>query len=475
MARNTRQIFVKQLRRFAFPMGFFLAVITYVLVFEGPLTRRPVFQGNALEYIRDSQQPLWSSRFWRGIRTPVLPLLIKACFHNYLAVSVVQTLLSAFSWATFAFVAGHQFRTRSARFLLYAVLFLLAVSKTTTSYNRVLLSESLSISGFLILLSLLLHFFRSLARSTCYESVRRMRISILLQACLIVVISGIYLFTRDGNTMALALLLVILTLARFSGALRRTFFRRTYPFMAGVLLLLLVGNTYWAGSRVLWKEAFFNIITSRVLEVPEYTAYFEERGLPVTPELRTFVGKPFYYNNRQMLRLNDVRVWVANKGKAVYTTFLLTHPRHTFGLAWKEAKIAATRELGFFYSGYPYDGRMPHVLQMGISLIQLGKPLLYMSLAAMIGLFFAGLLGRTGEDLRLFPIAWLIYESAASLIFVIHADVYETSRHCLVPILGLQIGIWLLLATGLEQCVRAVAARIERNASVNVDNDAQIV
>ena len=81
---------------------------------------------DGLDYYNLAHQTLFSSAFWCGSRSFILPLLIKLCFYQIPLVFAVQLLLSILAWC-FALWVSYQLSNESHRWFSILMIFLLGV------------------------------------------------------------------------------------------------------------------------------------------------------------------------------------------------------------------------------------------------------------------------------------------------------------------------------------------------------------
>ncbi len=110
---------------------------------------------DTLSYLSLAEAPVVDPSFWAGERPPALPL-----FYRLLGVTetrveqaaIAQFVLSVAAWTTLAAVIAARLRTSWLRPPAFGLLLLFALTEDISMWDRLLLSESISLSTLALLL-----------------------------------------------------------------------------------------------------------------------------------------------------------------------------------------------------------------------------------------------------------------------------------------------------------------------------------
>jgi len=243
---------------------------------------------------------------------------------------VVQTIIGLVSWIVLAVQFGAVLQNRMIRYSAQIWLLLLALSAPVLQWNRIILSESLSISFTVLLFAAGLR----LVRRTDVGSVALFLLAAIL-----------WTFSRQVDAFITAGLAVPI----FVLAWRRPHSRRLAFWTAlGVILIGIWGTvTTFQTSTVSpghlaptnpSEAQLAGIVQFRAATDPAELNYFRAHGLPETPALKipppfSTVGQPVnvdqFANPYAEYRLADdpqFKRWANREGQSVYLKYLVSHP-----------------------------------------------------------------------------------------------------------------------------------------------------
>lgn len=373
---------------------------------------------------------------------PALPQLFFLAFPSPLAVSVAQGALSFGAWLWLAFRMAGLLTTATPRFRLgvFAVTLWGALGGNVLFWNRMLLTESLTLSALCLFLGSWLRVWQT----------GRGWVALLL--------SGVApLFLRDTMLYFVVPLVSVIGIAHG---------RR--PAFWGLLSTLIVatfsaGYLADAGGRHL--SPLTNSLYHRVLPDPAATAFFAARGMPQTKDVMICAGRYAYTCPAP----EALQRWVIADGKAVYQAWLLyTLPARTIDLArW----FLTDAVPGRLYRGYP-EPPIASRFYSALSLLPMGFPLTGPLLAglAVVAFLRAGY-GRWRQGWRFggaegIWLAWIVV-AGANLFVSYWGDAMEVKRHALIPCLtltlafsGLLFRLWSLPFSGNPKGSRGFCAAL---------------
>ncbi len=372
---------------------------------------------------------LFDRQFWIGGRPFTVPLFYKLLGGNPIVIGWFQLLFSIFCWSVLAVFVARNLKFPAMQLLACVVLLLFSLSLEITLWDGDILSESLSLSLLVLMVTIGLWLVQGW-RCT--------------KAILWIVVSVLWVFTREPNAW---LALVLGGLFGLLGLFWRS--RRLYLVLAVVLVGLFYFSSLSSNLSQRWVYPFLNILAQRILPNPDRTAIFERQGMPVTPVLLSLAGKWGHSNDQAFYRapeLGGFRNWLYAHGKRSYLLYLASSPFETV--------VSPLRSLGTLLSppirGYaPPDYKPILPGWLGEILYPHSKLLLaFLGLAA-TGLFVYTVFSHKGSTLGVVSmiLVLLVYPHIA---IAWYGDALEVERHAIQAGIQLRLGLWSLLLSGLD-------------------------
>jgi 4-amino-4-deoxy-L-arabinose transferase-like glycosyltransferase len=245
----------------------------------------------------------------------------------------LQTLISIGSWIALAVQLGRVLRTPTIRLVSLVFVLLLSLSPPIFQWNRIVISESITISMTVLLLASAL----ALAR----------RMDARALACFLVV-ATLWTFSRQVQAFVVGTLVIPFLLV----AWRQSRVRRV-ALAGGIGIAVIAVWGTWAALQTSQispagltatnpsEVQFAGIMQYRAGADPAELSYFRDHGLPPTPALQqpppfTRVGQPVnvfqFADPFAEYRLADdprFKQWAQDDGEHVYLKYLITHPSTT--------------------------------------------------------------------------------------------------------------------------------------------------
>jgi|GEM_PF-6917398 len=245
-----------------------------------------IFKSSYIQYSPDSflykalsQQPLTLHFLVHGDRSPTLPILLKL-FKSEIAFVWFQLCFFYLSWMTLFMVLRKVVKTYLAYIALVCVLASLSIAQTFFSWHKLILTESISLSGAVLLLALLCRFLIS-------ERVTNFAFSTTMVAWVV------WQFTRDSNTYFSLMIaigfMVICSIARFSE--RKNEKWKKGQMLAFAMCLFASFQLFSINSSERWKFPLVDVIGLRILPNPVLTSEFVAMGMPMNEKVLCFRGK----------------------------------------------------------------------------------------------------------------------------------------------------------------------------------------
>ena len=383
------------------------------------------------EYYMLARLPLADGQFWGAVRPPITLLFYKL-FGGYdpeadgyyyktwdwdrngFHVDDAGLLLgqTTFSLAAFSFLAlacAGTARTEKGRLFLFVFPLLFSFVPRVARWNFIALSESLSVSLFVVFTGAWI-LFLSTRRLPWLAGV----------AAAALLWGGV----RDTNAYVLVMIAGIVTIAMVSIKSSAARIPMTALCIWFIGIFTLSSYSAEAGGR--WIFPFYNVMGKRILPVPEYVSWFSNHGMPIDSALLEQAGKwasddGWAFFNEP--RLEEFRAWTLDHGKSTYAKFLIFHFTHSmtapvFGFSDKRVGFllignGLTICLAFVSWRRRWLHRFPH----------LAVPLIMVLLSV--------------------PHAWLAW----------HGDAMATDRHSLTAFMQVPLGFMLLLLYVLDRIV----------------------
>jgi hypothetical protein len=380
-------------------------------------------------YLEVARQPVFSSDFWAGARPWTVPLLYKLLPDTNGARTAGQLVVSILCWSALAVSVARCLRPRAAAVAGFALVLAFSLVFAVIRWDRLVLSESVSIS----LTAAVLAAWLWLVRSPGPRAV----VGVLA-------ITLLWVFTRDSN----GLLAALTALPALAWAVRPGAIDRRWPVLLtvglGAIFALNLASTGTEEAKLRRQERpILHVVGRRVLANPGQEAYFRRHGMPAPP--------PRVRRHRHELAAIGVTVpsdpatdaflrWVHERGRVTLARYLVTHPGQTVGSVVRFRK----RLLRGVTIGYrPPDARevLPERLASALYPERPRSVVLWLAIV----LVAAGATAVAAGPSRL----WLVPLAAIALqlphaILVYHGDTLEVPRHAVVMAITLRLAILLL-------------------------------
>ncbi|MFC2172002.1 hypothetical protein ACFLU6_05145 [Acidobacteriota bacterium] len=375
-------------------------------------------------FIDMASQPLFGSGLWAGLRPPVVPLIYKILGNHSGLVVLFQWLLSVICWSLLALSLTRVIKLKWLKIVACGVVLLFSMSTEIIVWEKIIQSESITLS----LLALFVASWLWLLQSWQWT-----------KALVTMAVAALWVFTRESNAWIVLCLAVILII---TGVVWRS--QRRGLVMAAVFIGLFLINDISSNAGQRWIFPFLNVLAKRVLPDPAYLAYFEQRGMPVSPALMRRSTRwassddwAFYHDPD----LEEFREWMHRSGKSTYVRFLLTDPSRTLQDPLRNLETLIYIDTGYFA---PLD--FIPILPKSVNDIVFFRRFVLVfawSVAVSFGIALA-LAVRQRRLIWIVPLL-LIFLAYPHGIIVWHGDAMEVERHALQLSVHLRLGFWMLL------------------------------
>ena len=427
-------------RRTNFMLAFLFIVYAIVrLTSNLPALSKPRELADTVSYLRISNESILNDKFWGDGRPFVFPLLLKISNQDVELASLLQLGFSILAWGFLAITISASMRTWWLQLFSFGMILSLSIVRHLASWDYVIMTESLSISWFVLFLA---------AGIWLMQAWRGYKV-------LVLIIIGFFLaFTRDTNAYLLLMLAGMLIL---SILFRWMHVRALIPVIFLLIIFYLSNFSSDHGGR--WIFPLNNSIGQRVLTNPQALDYFEACGMPVTPELLAQTGEFANGNDRAFYTdpaLEEYRIWLKEHGKSCYMKWLVSDPARSVGDTFAQFQELMTFSELDKYFARRYDPVIPYYIEPAIYPVKYILPLwAVLTLAAL-----AAIWKRAWTKNILWGIYVLLCLPILPHLFIVwQGDAMAPERHALSVGLQLALSLWLFIFLIVEQGVEYFQSR----------------
>lgn len=395
------------------------------------------------DYLQQSKIPLNSREFYaphqQGTFFPrpfTIPLFYKLAGSNPEQIIRMQKFVHSLATLFLAYSLLLIINGAWIRYLVLFSVYLLMSWWNILGWASQLLSESLSMS---LLFCWIASFLLMWKKKNLFFILVHLPVTILFS------------FTRD--TWPYIIILFYMLVSVFTLVSKRSFFPKVFFLLAcSVILFLVQLNTAQVGHR--HRLPLMNSFAVRILSNPDYTAWFELRGMPDVKKLH-----PVYrhvditldsdrhkiwnlYWNPDYQGFSD---WTIDKGRKEYMKFMLAHPSYFFLFHETKQQIQRIFAYNLWYT--------PEI--RGYSrLTESVFPLFKIISVSFFCLLLVFLFFRKKDPVLLFPVLlWLIF--IANVFLSYNSDALEVERHLFITMIAIQLigitSIGLILDQGISR------------------------
>jgi len=424
-------------------VAFSLVGIAVLLWFVLPLDAAPkAFPDN---YLIRARWSLLEPIFYTYDRPFMTSLFYKLWRYTPAWIVLGQHVLSLAAWSTLGVVIASRVSATGWKLAVFWLFALAATSRPIGGWNVCLLSESLSLSFLALFVAALIRLYHrpsilgsmALALAAALLALTRDQMAYFVPACAWLMVPFTFLYRKEQPG-------------------RMTHFLVFAGF--ATVLFLFASHTSRIGKR--HQFPLLNVFCQRVIEDPEHTDWFRQRGAPIDALIdarHDWRGEWASSHDWALYRepeYQSFRTWVVEEGRGAIGLFLLSHPIYTFRTVWE----ARGRILRPDLSGYTGRGPQTIVNRLATSL---WKPFSnWVWLVIVVGY------GVMVFSHRLEPMPIVMVAAALAIgILVFHADAMEVERHSLSVGVAVQLAVWIMLVGMLPPLWRAARARLKQARS----------
>ena len=405
----------------------------------GSRVPKAVELGDTTSYLEGAGMELSDPAFFSERRPWGILLVYKLLGGSLASIGIAQLAFSTIAWLFLAWMFVGSLRSSGGKFLGFVVILGISLSPTVQVWNHAGLSESFSITIMIIILAL----FTGLLQRWKWSFF----LSLIFFFALWVSIHEVNLYLG---------LLVAITLLTF-GLIRKNF--RIFLVLAFSIAIMLVINSHLSSLYALprWALPVAEVITKRILPVPEHLDYFSNHGMPVTPELMALSGRWAHSDNYAIL--NDLRLrkfskWLLSDGKIVYAKFLVAHPTYTLTLPLVNIEKMLTADFSKIIP--EYKPILPVIAN------ELFFPIrwFWVYLVMSVPVFGLVLWKHRRETSRVFWLMVLFFVFSIPYLYLAwHGDALDLVRHAAIANIQFHLGVWLVIVFSLDNIFMTFIAK----------------
>ncbi len=390
------------------------------------------------DYLYGASLPLDDAAFFSERRPWGILLIYKLWGGSLTAINLFQVALSAAAWLGLAWTLLHSLQNRWVKVLSYSAILAFSLTPAVQVWNHAVLSESLSISGMILLLTLFLRLHQRWRWRTFF---------------FLMVGFVLWMSVRETHTYLGLWVAGVLLLAGF---LRRTF--RVYWLLMLCILIAFFVNQRLASAYRLprWALPMAEVITMRILPEPEYLAFFAHNGMPTPPELLALSGKWAISNDFAVVndpKLRKFSRWLFQDAPKVYVRFLLAHPAYLILSPWENIQRLLAADYFKVIPIENYFPLLPSALNEWLYPIVWFWAYFWLSLlviAASLGMALFRRQGQYGLPLLFFLL------SLPHLYLTWHGDALDVERHAALVNVQWHVGLLSMALLLLDSAAKKV-------------------
>ena len=395
--------------------------------------------GDTSDYFQIASISIFSSSFWLSVKPPVVPLILKVLGDNIFTISTYQLWFSILCWGLLSYVVTKALQFDFIKPIAFSLILAFSMSEEIIMWDYVILSDSFALS------------ILALFMTSCLWTLLRWN---AWRATLLIVLAIILAFTRD--TYAYVLLMVAAGLFVLFIVSK---FKKEYLFVSAVFTLLFICSNALANAGLHWYTPLLNTIDIRILPNPEYLAYFEARGMPVSDALLERSGQPHHAGYGEMIldeRLETFRKWVRENGKSEYTRFIWFYKEDSLQNVFTNMKPVFYPDL-YFYAATRFrpiiqDDRIDELLYPN----RFGFILFLASNLVAAALSVVAYYEKQGTWILPLMLILLTYPQA---FLIWNADASDMARHSMYHNVMMRLGVWILIIFVLDFLLKKIIFR----------------
>jgi hypothetical protein len=414
------------------------------------------YHSDTIEYLEVGSYPLSSIDFWAGIRSFSLPLFYKIAgynFSNYMdqgnmnRVSQLQWYFSIICWTILAGSVCFALRNWISRLFTFSIILMMGASIDISFWDRVLLTESLAISLFVLLIALLI------IGGLLIEKAHKVPSCVqVILVGIILLVAVLYAFIRDTDGYFLLFLACFMLGGVGFRMIRKAALFPAYLSIAlGFLVIFMLGNTS-ANTGERYVPPMLHVFAYRFIPQEQSRNFFLSRGMPFDNRIATLDTLTLHQLNSHLVTDPSILrliAWLGKDGEQATMQYLISHPGYFLFAPLSDVQHIINGQ----YTVYRLTGitPVPSRISWLSSILYLRfawLPVFFLVLAlASIGLIFV--------KSNWARIIWFIVLAAFLTAYPLavigwHGDTNDIERHSVQVAIQLRLAVWILLGLLVE-------------------------
>jgi hypothetical protein len=307
-------------------------------------------------------------------------------------------------------------------------------------WDRLMLSDSLSISLFVLFLAVLI--FASMIWKNIFNLAVWLRILLVIG---FLVIAILFSFARDPNAWFLLSLGGLMLLGLLFPSVRRSRFLVGYMVILLSFIVIFIVQNAMINGTFRYVGSLQHVIFYRFIPDKEKLSYLLAHGMPFDQRFLSYnqlgIGQ-----SREQLLIDDpaglLNTWIQDHGKQVLFSYLLTHPAYAFSGPLTDVQSLIN---GNFTLYRKILSSTPFRLSFLTDFFYPEFSLIPIFLLLFFGLsIFLGYKNHLSSPSIIFILV-LFLTSVPFLLLVWHSDSNDVPRHALQAALQLRLASWLCI------------------------------
>lgn len=373
-------------------------------------------------------------------------LFLKLLHQNLLVIFLVQLIFSIFAWWLFATLLYEKISSKSkyTAYLICFLILLLSCSIKISEWDSLILTESLTVSFYLIYMYV---FFKLLENKFTNK--------LYLFSLILIILCFMNIRTTNCLFLVFCIPLYIFLLFKMKNSTGRAFI----VFYIMLILCNFVFNSWATNKSRIWKINMGNVIMGYFPSYPIALDYFVQHGMPLIARQTIEHSKGIDFNGFGSFADSNTKSWFTERSRGVYAKFLITHPSYLFSplsisdeTLLKPNNLRRTIEDLFsigearrYVVNYFPDKRNHNIIFKSVVKLTIYFPYCLILLCIWL-LAFNIKKFSLFESITQQAVLYHILVSIPVLLFILHADSAERFRHELLTYVNLSLSIFLGIA-----------------------------
>lgn len=401
------------------------------------------FSGDSKCYIQQSKILISNLSFFNDCKPFTTPLFFKIAGSKPNNIIFYQQLFSVICWTFLGFSFSCFIKNRVLVLLSIIVFSMASLWWNVGGWNNVILSESVFFSLFALWLGLFFLLFHFMDR---------------IWLVLLSIVSLFFAFTKPYIPFFLMSIVLIFIIPLYLIKIKQEQLLKLRKFL--LLYLFIVSFIFALNFAPQFNNerqeqfSLINVVFKRILFDEEKVNWFEEKGMPIDDNLRTWKGEWASSRKRELYKnqtYSSFRNWTFHEGKSIYAFYLASHPYYSI------KSVLVNMHQVFSYNLYNYTKKPPKNTIFNFVSIIWNPGYWTLIMVVLISIFYLSNFLRTENFVLLFQCVVFI-GLLITAVLVFHADAMEVERHSLL----LAVGVYTLFLCGVFIILDNLKVTIEK-------------